>query len=163
MLGYFCKNNNIKIINKNEKHKLFQYLTYLIIAIICIVYFLYISNIDQKWFYGSYSYDKGGYNIVFRIISHLFSLCMIFFFNNFISSKKSLISSIGKDTIYVYLFHGIIIKILKTNINNILNKNNVVFSIFIAFMFTIIIIAFIQIIVILIKIVNKKIHKLLAR
>lgn len=155
MLGYFSKNNNINIIQKNGKTK---YFIYLVIIIICILYFTNIPNIDRIWFYGSYSYLKGGYNIIFRIFSSILSLCVIFFINNLVSNKKiSIISFIGKNTLFIYLLHGIIVKIFNSYIKVFLDSNNTIVSIIIAIIFTVAIIVSIEIIVIFIKKLIEKI------
>ena len=136
LLGYFSKNTNIKIVKKDDKN-IRKYIVYLCIAIICIFYFISLSYIDKIWFYNSYSYANGGYSIIFRFFLSLFSLCMIFIFNNYVSSKKMLISYIGKNTLFIYLFHGIIIKLLNPYINNVLETNNVIISCVIAIIYTI--------------------------
>ena len=140
LIGYFSKNNNIKILKKDEKNNKIKILAYSVAILVCIIYFISIPNINSIWFYGSYSYRNAGYNIIFKIMSSLFSLCIIFIFNNLISNKKTLISVVGKDTLFIYLLHGLIIKIFISYINDILDTNNFIFSIIIALVFTIIII-----------------------
>ena len=141
LIGYFSKNNNIKILKRNDESNKAKVLVYAVIAIVCIMYFINISSINKIWFYGSYSYRNAQYNIVFRFISSLFSLCMIFIFNNFISNKKELISVAGENTLFIYLLHGIIIKVFETKINSILETNNIIVSSIIAITLTSIIIA----------------------
>lgn len=66
---------------------------------------------------------------------------MIFIINNFISNKKILIISfIGKNTLFLYWLHGIIIKILNPYINSILDTQNGIVDISIAIIFTVMII-----------------------
>ena len=140
LLGYFTKKNNIQILKKDGNSNKIKYLIYSIIAIICILYYINIPIINRVWFYGAYSYRNGEYDIIFKIISSLFSLCIIFIFNNFVSDKKSIISYIGKDTIYIYLLHGFIIKLYYLYINNTIRKNTTIVGIIIAIIFTITII-----------------------
>ena len=121
LLGYFSKNTNIGIVKKDDKNDK----KICFIAIICIIYFISIPSINRIWLYGSYSYRNGGYNIIFKFFSSLFSLCMIFVFNNFVSNKETLISIAGKNTLFIYLLHGIIIKILFFYMKGILVINNV--------------------------------------
>ena len=140
LIGYFSRNSNIKIIKRTEENNKKIVLSYLVVAIICIIYFISISDINEIWFYGSYSYGEAKYNIIFRFFSSLFGLSMIFFFNNFVSNKRKLISFVGKNTLFIYLLHGIIIRIFETNINNALETNNIIVGSIIAIMFTSVII-----------------------
>lgn len=142
LLGYFYRNNNIEILNKNSK----ILKCYIILAIICIIYFLSIPNINRIWFFGAYSYKNGGYNIIFKTMTCLFSIIMIYMCTNFAPTKKTIISYIGKNTLNIYLYHGLIIKIFNSQINKMLNKNNVIYELFLAIAITIIIIAGIEVI-----------------
>ena len=138
LLGYFTKNISIKIIKKDSNNV--ASFMYCFLALICILYFVRIPNINKIWFYGSYSYKNGGYNIIFKFFSNVLSLCMIYYFNNFVPNKKSILSFIGKNTLYIYLFHGIIIKVFSLNTNNLLENNNALVGIIIATIYTLFII-----------------------
>ena len=111
LLGYFTKNFDLKLLKiDNEKNK--KIFIYALIAIICIVYFVTLPTLDRNWFYGSYSYQSRGYNALFRIVLSTFSVAAIIFLTNFIPSKNYKITSLGGKTLYIYLLHGLIIKII---------------------------------------------------
>ena len=116
LIGYFQKNNNVKLFELVPKSKSNKYkiLFFAIIGLISISYFVRLSNpIQGHWLYGSYSYTNGGYTWIFKTLWILLSLSVIFVLKNITPNKKIvLISKFGSNTLIIYLVHGVIIKIL---------------------------------------------------
>jgi len=99
----------------NSKYKI------LLISVIFTFSFVLFLNHDlnQKWFYGSYSYNffgesswKSGF---IRIALFLFSLIMSLSFLLLVTQNRKGISILAQKTIYIYMIHGLFIMILKAN------------------------------------------------
>ena len=133
LLGYFYKNNFNKI---KESSNPISAIFFIIIAELCIVQFIRRQFYNRELFYAACSYRNGGYNIFSKIGLSLIGLYVIFIFLKFVSSKKTIISDIGKNTLYIFLIHGIIVMIFNPYIDFILNLGNKRSSIFIAIIFT---------------------------
>ena len=64
--------------------------------------------------YGSLSYARGHYNFIIKGILLLCGINWIFFFMWIIPSKSiPLITSVGKNTLIIFLLHGFIVKSLE--------------------------------------------------
>ena len=115
MLGYFTKNFDLKLLKiDSEKENKIKVIVFTLIMLVCIAYFLTIPVLNRNWFYGSYSYKSGGYSFIFRIALNIFDICAIFFLTNFTPDKNYKITVLGSKTLYIYLLHGLIIKIIYT-------------------------------------------------
>lgn len=77
--------------------------------------FIVNSNL-VKIFYGCFSYDISSTEIpkpyLFRVLSYVFCPILIISFSNVIM-KYHLFSYLGKYTLGIYLFHSIILKVIK--------------------------------------------------
>ena len=142
LLGFFTKNYKIRIL---EKENIKKTILFLLIGILCVIYFIINENIDRKWFYGSYSYIAGNYTIFFRAVFLTFSFIMIYFLVNYMTNKKSIISIIGRDTLYIYLIHGLVIKYLNKYVYKYFFKNNMTIDFLISLLLCILIITVIEV------------------
>lgn len=71
------------------------------------------KEINCTWLYNSYSYDNAGYNAGIRLIFFIVAAVFIFFLLSFACNKKIfLISTIGKNSLPVFLLHGFAVKYL---------------------------------------------------
>ena len=161
MIGYFTKNNSIQIFNskdyKNNK-KIIKHI-FILFGIISSVFFLHTKNPNRRWLYGLYSYNNAKYNITIRIMQILFSLFMIHLFNSIVPNKKVFISTIGSHTLYIYLIHGLIIKLFKQDIVDFKIEYNW-FNIIISLILTIFLIIICEIIEMIIELIYNKIGNL---
>ena len=161
MIGYFTKNNSIQIFNskdyKNNK-KIIKHI-FILFGIISSVFFLHTKNPNRRWLYGLYSYNNAKYNITIRIMQILFSLFMIYLFDNLVPNKKVFISTIGSHTLYIYLIHGLIIKLFKQYIADFKIEYNW-FNIIISLILTIFVIIICEIIEMIIELIYNKISNL---
>lgn len=66
-----------------------------------------------SWLYGSRSYEAGKYTALERVQFYLFAIMWIAFLFGLIPDRENRLSRIGRNSMYVYLLHGFIIKILE--------------------------------------------------
>lgn len=119
LLGYYSKNIGIDFLKiKDIKNNMIKIVVCIIVLLITAIYFLKINNVIKvNWLYGSYSYNKGGYDFFFKIMWILLSLCELIIFYNIVPNKNiNAISKIGSNTLSIYLLHGFIIKIFQNKI-----------------------------------------------
>lgn len=85
--------------------------------------------ITKKILYGSYSYEQAGYNPLIKALLLLIGFAWITFLISTIPDKKlPIISTLGQNTIAIFLLHGFIVKLVKkyelfihTEIQNLLS------------------------------------------
>lgn len=89
------------------------------IAIIAIAFsaFMFLGKyIDHRWFYGSFPYSSLGhpewYAGIFRTGFYTLASIMIISFLSLVPTAKRFYTFIGRHTLYIFLFHGLIIKVL---------------------------------------------------
>ena len=116
LIGYLQRNKNLNILKAEstwQKNK-YKIIIYAIMGILSTIYFIFNINAkNERCLYGAFSYKHMGYDIYFKLMWIFSSLSIMFVLNNIVSSKKiKLISSIGSNTINIYLVHGIIVKII---------------------------------------------------
>lgn len=126
VIGYYAKNYNLleKITTKEVKR-----VTIILSIIILVILLSQNSIISIKILKGKYSYyDITSVNIgiafLERAIFYLFSLIVSIGFLNLIPKKESILTSIGRNTLYIYLTQGMILKTFITE--KILLNNQVV-------------------------------------
>lgn len=100
------------ISKKNTKNTLMKW-CFLFISIVQIyVLFTYQTHIKKYWFYETSPYNDKGYTIVIRawilLMAAVFSITFFFLIPK---KEYAVLSRIGKNTLPVYLYHGILIKI----------------------------------------------------
>lgn len=99
--------------DKLRKSPAVKIVNVLLVLITCyvLVRYHFISNV---MLYGSLSYARGHYNIFIKGFLLLCGINWIFFFMWIIPSKSiPLITSVGKNTLVIFLLHGFIVKYFK--------------------------------------------------
>lgn len=88
---------------------------YAIIAVIvvCVIMCLLSDSIEPRWLYGSYSYNKAGYNMGYRLLFMVMGIILCAAVLKLSSNEKTLFSAIGKRSIQIYLFHGFVVALLQ--------------------------------------------------
>lgn len=137
LLGYFQRNNGLNLFELSNKKHIRTMLIYSLLALCSLLYFLYVApSINSIWLYGSYSYAIAGYTIVFKLMWILLSISELFLLYNAISSKQlPIVSTLGSNTLVIYLVHGIFIKCLKRFSVNVFTSNELM-NIIICFILT---------------------------
>ncbi|WP_147565778.1 hypothetical protein [Clostridium tyrobutyricum] len=97
-----------------------------------MILYLLNAKIDYRWFYGSYSYSQLSSNAIcpqymIRLFTYILAIGISIFVLALIPGKKLFFTKLGSRTMDVYVFHGLIIKLLiKYNffdhINSLLSK-----------------------------------------
>lgn len=70
--------------------------------------------IKVKWLYGSYSYNKGGYGIGYRLISYLIACQIGLFLFVWVPKTNTFFGIFGANSMVIYLLHGSVINSIKT-------------------------------------------------
>lgn len=106
LVGFY---NTKELIFKLKENRLII----ILISVICTAIFLYFqSYIPNKLLWGHYPYKKNYYSI-FRLFILLYSFILSGFFFSIIPDKKYYFSKYGAQTFNLYIFHALIIKLLK--------------------------------------------------
>ena len=113
VLGYFHKQDKPKIKNKTLKIIL---KVFIVIAVTIAAYLTikYQNKIDRYWYFGSYAYSKKNYTREIRFLIYIVALVWIMFFRLFTSKQPNFWTAIGERTLWIYIMHGFIVKILRT-------------------------------------------------
>lgn len=116
LLGYYFNLKDIK--NKLYICKFDTEINILIIILLFILA-LFISNkdiLDYKFLYGSYSYSELSLSIykgiIYRSLLYLVSFTISIFICKIVPKQKTFFTSIGKSTMYIYIFHIYILLII---------------------------------------------------
>lgn len=122
LVGYYCTREQFYY----YKNKLNKYIGFIAFISVIILGIVFINSLDDLVIKEKYinkalflkdKYEKYLRNedIGFIIRSILYSLqfMCIYLFTTFISSKKSIFSKIGQNTLFIYLSHAVLIKYLQ--------------------------------------------------
>ncbi|WP_203362138.1 acyltransferase family protein [Bacillus sp. REN10] len=109
LVGYYLKKEHFQFLSR----KMIK--IPLLLSAILIFFVAYThSDFDFNWFFGSISYADlsvtNGEGMITRIVLYVLNFIMIAFFFAFVPKKKFFFTAWGKNTLYVYLLHGFIIK-----------------------------------------------------
>jgi len=110
-IGYILKLKKFKLFNL-ERYKLIGFL--LITGYILVIYFLDFQ-INPRWFYGSYGYEKlkePYWGVLYRATILFLTIIIGFAFLSIIPKEKTIFTQIGEKTLQIYIFHFLIIDIL---------------------------------------------------
>lgn len=119
VMGYYLKKEENKIekfFTNLSKTKKIVSLSVITALTVCSSYFMIFKDMPPEMLYGSYLYTSWS-DVLTRGILFVISMVFIIFF--FVVLKKPLnrkiplISSIGKNTLPIFLLHGFILKLLK--------------------------------------------------
>lgn len=129
LLGYFSRNKGLELfeLKKGDEKGRAKAGLFAAAGLIAGGYFISrINGINASWLYGAYSYSAGEYTFKFKIMWILLSLSEIFVLNNIIPNKKcGFISKLGRNTLTIYLVHGLLLKLLRPYGGAIFNHGEV--------------------------------------
>ena len=116
LLGMYMNMDHVEKLRTNIAKKI----SWIIIALFLL--FLAFDPIHKKLSisvtYGRYSYDSLGFDpaigILIKSMCYVFGFILTFAFLSVLTDKKNKLSWIGPNTLSVYLFHGLLFKILET-------------------------------------------------
>lgn len=141
VLGYYAK--DLKLLSK-IKTKRVKTVTIILSIIILIIILNYNNILSIKILKGKYSYfDIDNVNIILacgeRLLFYIVSIIVSIAFLNLVPKKESMLTTLGRNTLYIYLTQGMILKTFVTE--KILLDNRVVGTLLLflcAFLLTII-------------------------
>lgn len=85
-----------------------------LLALLCSFYLINNSGITKQVLYGSYSYEKAGYNPLIKAILLVCGFAWIIFLLSAIPDKKMpFVSLLGQNTLSIFLLHGFVVKLAK--------------------------------------------------
>lgn len=85
-----------------------------LLALLCSFYIMNNSGITKQVLYGSYSYEKAGYNPLIKAILLVCGFAWIIFLLSAIPDKKMpFVSLLGQNTLSIFLLHGFVVKLAK--------------------------------------------------
>lgn len=83
-----------------------------LLALLCSFYIMNNSGITKQVLYGSYSYEKAGYNPLIKAILLVCGFAWIIFLLSAIPDKKMpFVSLLGQNTLPIFLLHGFVVKL----------------------------------------------------
>lgn len=126
VIGYYAQDLNLLSIIKTKQIKK---LTFILSIVILVLILNYDNILSIKILKGKYSYyDIDNINLflacVERLIFYIFSIVVSISFLNLIPKKASILTTLGRNTLYIYLTQGMILKTFITN--QILLDNRIV-------------------------------------
>lgn len=126
VLGYYAKDLNLL---SKIKTKQVKTITIILSIIILIVILNYNSILSIKILKGKYSYfDIDNVNIILaygeRLLFYIVSIIVSIAFLNLVPKKESMLATLGRNTLYIYLTQGMILKTFVTE--KILLDNRIV-------------------------------------
>lgn len=113
--GYYLKIRNFQIFKPGERKTniLPKFLTLLCVVLVSCILYLAQHKIQASWAYHSLPYHELQYSIWNRAFFLIISVIFITFLCMFIPNKNmGIITSIGQNTIGIFLLHGFIIRYL---------------------------------------------------
>lgn len=114
LLGYYMKKEHFySLIKPQVKIAAF------IICTIVFIGFYFNPSTNYEWLLGSKPYSElevSSLSAVFtRLRFYLLSLIMVFSFFSLVPKRQYFFTSLGKNTLYVYLLHGFIVRIFRVS------------------------------------------------
>ncbi|KAB7707874.1 acyltransferase family protein [Bacillus aerolatus] len=109
LIGYYLRKEHFEFLAKKPVRAI------LLFSSLAIFYGAFtFSDLDQRWLLGSSSFaGLGSSNLegmIYRVGIYVLSFIMIAAFFAFVPKKKFFFTDWGKNTLYVYLLHGFVIK-----------------------------------------------------
>ncbi|PLR97510.1 acyltransferase family protein [Bacillus sp. T33-2] len=109
LLGFHLKKEHVRMFTKPS----FKFVAFLSFLIVFAGFYLY-PDFNYKWLLGSKPYAKleaaALSGMLIRLGYYLLCTLMVFSFLAFVPKKQYFFTSLGKNTLYVYLLHGFIVK-----------------------------------------------------
>jgi fucose 4-O-acetylase-like acetyltransferase len=114
LTGYYMKKEYFEIISRNSA-KIFAITTF----VFAFIGFYYFPNINYQWLFGSKSYSALGEDslqgLIIRLFFYFLSSLMIYCFFACVPKRQYFFTRFGKNTLYVYLLHGFIVRIFRVS------------------------------------------------
>ncbi|RFU70993.1 acyltransferase [Peribacillus saganii] len=112
LLGYHLRREHLnQLVNLKGR-----VIAFTVIAIVFFGFYFY-PDINYKWLLGSKPYSEldahGFISMLTRLGFYAVSLIMVFSFMAFVPSKQYFFTKWGKQTLYVYLLHGFIVRFFR--------------------------------------------------
>ncbi|MGP7819146.1 acyltransferase family protein [Niallia sp. 01092] len=112
LIGFYLKKEHFEWIRRKGS-KLTAITTFLFV----FIGFYYFPSINDQWLLGSKSYSNLGEDslqaIFIRLFFYILSCMMIYCFLAIVPNKHYFFTKLGKNTLYVYLLHGFIVRIFR--------------------------------------------------
>ncbi|MCR2820926.1 acyltransferase family protein [Lederbergia panacisoli] len=109
IVGYYLKKEHFKLLSQSRT-KIMMAGTIIIVALVIFVF----PELDEKWLLGSkpYSYLEtfSAIGLIKRMGVYTINFLMIAGFFAFVPKRKFFFTKLGRNTLYVYLLHGFIIR-----------------------------------------------------
>ncbi len=107
LAGYYMSKSK----NSRQKNRMVLPLSG-VFALLCSLYIVNCTAITKNVLYGSYSYEKAGYNPLIKAILLVCGFAWIIFLLSVMPDKKiPFVSMFGQNTLYVFLLHGFIVRL----------------------------------------------------
>ncbi|MGV3000794.1 acyltransferase family protein [Vibrio sp. E150_018] len=111
LMGFYSKDLWSKFQSIGDK----KYIVYILSLIGVLILVFYFKEQNHRWLWGSFSYKKLGESglapLLIRLFMYSLSMVCIISILGLIPSIKTTISQWGQNSLYVYLWHGFIVKL----------------------------------------------------
>jgi len=112
LLGYCSRQNHLKKFFFFIKSRIFGYLA-IILSFLLLFFVSRKVEIDYRVLYGSFSYTSLGNmfipGIILRLANYTIALFFLIIFLNIVPNRKTVLSAIGRNSLYIYLLHGFVV------------------------------------------------------
>ncbi|MCA1059406.1 acyltransferase family protein [Rossellomorea aquimaris] len=112
LMGYYMEKEHFEYFKTNKAR--------LVAGSLFVIVFLgmyFIPEFSDKWLLGSKPYGDFAWNsaisMAVRAAVYLLNVVMIFSFFTFVPTKRQFFTKWGKNTLYVYLLHGFLIRLFR--------------------------------------------------
>ncbi len=114
LMGYYLEKPHFQILKTNKARIVASGL-----FILVFIGMYLIPEFSDKWLLGSKPYDDFAPNNIIslgvRAIVYSLNVVMIFSFFTFVPTKRQFFTKWGKNTLYVYLLHGFLIRLFRVS------------------------------------------------
>ncbi|SEN33200.1 Fucose 4-O-acetylase [Mesobacillus persicus] len=112
LLGYYLTKDHIQQLKKSN----IRLLAFGTFVVAFVLYFSF-PDMNYQWLFGSKSYSAMDTPVVFgmliRLGLYLLSTIMVFSFLAIVPKNQYFFTSLGKNTLYVYLLHGFFVRVFR--------------------------------------------------
>lgn len=125
LLGFYCKKNGIleQLVKQKKITTFVMILSAVLIGLSALL--LYYTDIENGLLYGALPYIKCGGALWMRVIVSIASICWILFLfvgvKPYLNKKLFLITTIGQNTLPIFLLHGFFVKTLPIYLPHLLH------------------------------------------
>lgn len=115
LLGYYEKDSHILLnFGRDKCLKISRAVSACLAAFLVVIFASFHSNIPAKWLYGSDPYEPGSFTWPARVFAWVLALAWIWILLVWVPNRKiPLMGVVGANTLPVYLFHPIVIRLLQ--------------------------------------------------